>query len=354
MEDIVFLILCLLSIININIKGFNQFFLDYMDIKNTNQIKGIFVWMILIFHYSSYYKNNIYKYRLILNYFGSKAVSLFFFYSSFGIGESIKNKGKDYIKTLPKKIIILFIKSQLIILIYLIINIILKIKITLKKYLLSIIFKSAIGNGNWFAFTILALYFYSYISFFFIKAKSHIFVGIIIVNIICIFHIYFVYYLYYPKKGHTVGNILCFIIGFYYSLLKKYFDKIIMKNDILYYGLFSFTTLVYYYYYSYKIKSILIVSITNALFSLIVVFISMKIRFNNEFLKLLNSHSYSIYLLQRAVMLFISEKKYFESNEFIRFFFEFLTIIFISILFDYLTNFKKECKILDYRNIYEQ
>ena len=147
MEDIVFLILCLLSIININIKGFNQFFLDYMDIKNTNQIKGIFVWMILIFHYSSYYKNNIYKYRLILNYFGSKAVSLFFFYSSFGIGESIKNKGKDYIKTLPKKIIILFIKSQLIILIYLIINIILKIKITLKKYLLSIIFKSAIGNG---------------------------------------------------------------------------------------------------------------------------------------------------------------------------------------------------------------
>ena len=126
-----------------------------MDIKNTNQIKGIFVWMIFTLHYTKYYKNYIYKYRLILNYLGPRVVSLFFFYSSFGIYESIKNKGINYIKTLPKKII--------------------RIKITLKKYLLSIIFKNAIGNSNWFAFTILTLYFYSYVSFLFIENKGHFF-----------------------------------------------------------------------------------------------------------------------------------------------------------------------------------
>lgn len=338
MEDIAFLILCLLTIVNIKIKGFNQFFVDYMDLKNTNNIKGIFVWMILIKHYSEYYKKK-YIYKMILNYFGQKIVSLFLFYSSFGIYESIKNKGKNYIKTLPKKIIIIFIKSQLVILIFLLINIILGIKIKLKKYLFSIIFISAIGNSNWFAFTILTLYFYSYISFIFIKNKSHFFFGILIINIISFFHIHLVYYYYYPKKIGTIDNILCFIIGFYYSLIKKYFDKIIMKNDILFYGFLSFTILIYYYFYIYEIKTIFIVSIINAIFSLIVVFITMKIRFDNEFLKLLNSHSYSIYLLQRAVMIYISKKKYFESNEFIRFFFEFSTIIFISILFDNSTSF---------------
>ena len=165
--------------------------------------------------------------------------------------------------------------------------------------------------------------------FYLLKIKAIFFFSIIIICILCIFHIYIVYYLYYPKNIDAVCNILCFIEGFFYSLLKNYLDKIIMKNDILYYGFFSSINLIYYYYYSYKIKTIIIVSITNALYCLIIVLISMKIRFNNEFLKLLNSHSYSFYLLQRAVMIFISKKKYFESNEFIRFFFEFITIIWI-------------------------
>ena len=63
----------------------------------------------------------------------------------------------------------------------------------------------------------------------------------------------------------------------------------------------------------------------------------MKIRFNNEFLNLLNSHSFSIYLLQRIVMRFIYYKQYFKNNELIRFFFEFILIILISTIFDKFT-----------------
>ena len=60
----------------------------------------------------------------------------------------------------------------------------------------------------------------------------------------------------------------------------------------------------------------------------------MKIRFNNEFLNLLNSHSFSIYLLQRIVMNFFYFKQYFQNNELIRFFFEFILILLISTIFD--------------------
>ena len=65
----------------------------------------------------------------------------------------------------------------------------------------------------------------------------------------------------------------------------------------------------------------------------------MKVRFNNEFLNELSSHSYSIYLLQRLIMRYIFYKKYFQNNEIIRFFFEFITILLFAIIFDKYTFF---------------
>jgi len=60
----------------------------------------------------------------------------------------------------------------------------------------------------------------------------------------------------------------------------------------------------------------------------------MKIRFSNEFLIMLNSHSYSIYLLQRVIMINVIYRKYFEKSEFIRFIFIFISILLISNIFD--------------------
>ena len=340
MEDLVFLILCLISIVNIKFKGINEFFFDYMNLKNTSQIKGIFVWIIVLYHYRTYFKiNKKYIYNYILNCVGQKMVSMFLFYSGFGIYESINNKGVNYVKTLPVKGIILFIKSQIIIIIYLVSNILLGIKISLYKYCLSVIFKSSLGNSNWFAFSIISFYFYSFLSFIFIKNKNYLFFGIIIISLLCVFHVYLLYYYYYPKIMYTVDNNLRFLFGFYYSLLKTYFQKIIMKNDIFFYGTLSFSIILYYNCYIYKLRTIWVVSITNAIFSLITAFISMKVRFGNEFLTLLNSHSYSIYLLQRLIMRYVQYKHYFQKNEFIRFFFEFSMILFISIIFDNSTYF---------------
>ena len=77
---------------------------------------------------------------------------MFLFYSGFGINESIRNKGINYTKTLFNKSIILLVKFQISLLLYLLENIfILKNKITLKLYLLSAHFRSSLGNSNWLA-----------------------------------------------------------------------------------------------------------------------------------------------------------------------------------------------------------
>ena len=170
---------------------------------------------------------------------------MFLFYSGFGILESIKKKGSIYTKSLLKKALILFIKYQIILLMFLFTNIIiLKNKISLKRYFLSIFFKLSLGNSTWFALTIILFYIYSYLSFIFTKDK--IYCGIIIISFICYFHIQFIFIYFYPNSISAVDNVLCFVIGFYYSYIKIYSDKIIMKNDFIFFLIISSTLFIYY------------------------------------------------------------------------------------------------------------
>ena len=340
MEDIAFLVLCLLTINNVSYKGSNDFFYDYIELKNTNPIKGIFVWMIILYHYIHYYSREKYKYiyEEILNDFGQKVVTMFLFYSGFGLYESIKKKGNKYVKTLLIKALILFIKTQLILLVFLLRNIIYKMKTTLKQYLLSVIFYESLGNSKWFALTIIVYYIYTYIAFIFIKNKKLFFLGIINISIICCLHGYFVYNYYYPGKKICADNTLSFILGFCYSFSKKYIDKIMMRNDSSYFGIFFIFIVTYYYLYiqpSSIFKSIYI----NGIFGIITVFVSMKIRFNNEFLNFLNSHSYSIYLLQKVVLSTFYNKKYLENYGFMKIFIQFTLILYIATTFDKYTTF---------------
>ena len=308
-----------------------------MELEHTSNIKGIFVWIIIFSHHRLYYykknNNNKFIYIKFIRYFGQKMVSLFFFYSGYGILESLKKKGINYIKTLPKKGAILFIKYQLTIIIYLINNLICRKKLSIKKYLLSMIFKKSIGNSNWFAFTIICLYFFSFLSFIYIKSEKYFLVGVIINNIICLFHSYLVYNFFYPRKIYPIDNILTFAFGLYYSIFQNYLNKIFIKNDIHYFGSLSIFVLAYYYFI-YKPINIFFASIINLLFCLIIIMISMKVKFQNEFLKLLNNHSFSIYLLQRVVMNVIYRYKFFETSLFIRFIFIFISILFLASIFD--------------------
>ena len=334
--DYFFFIFCFLSILNLQVKGKEKYNHDYMEFNNTCSIKGIFVWLIIFRHKSGYgnYKNFLYK--KIDNNLSQQVVSMFLFYSGFGIYESLKKKSYLYAKSLLFKAIIIFLKSQIIILIYLACNIfIVGNKITLKRYLLSVIFKLGIGNSNWFAFTIIIFYFYSFLSFSFVK--TNYFLGILIISIFCLFHSILVYNYYYPKQKHTVDNVLCFVFGFYYSFAQKYLDKIIMKSDIHYFGITS--AIIYIYYRCFGINNLIFISLKNTLFALLVVLITIKVKFNNDLLKFLNSHSYSIYHLQRLVMMIVSEKKIFNNNNFIQISFEFSAIFFIASLFDKYTVF---------------
>ena len=111
-----------------------------------------------------------------------------------------------------------------------------------------------------------------------------------------------------------------------------------MFNDIIYLG---FLSIVIYFYYKFHLQPkeglLLYRSIKNCIFCIVAVLLTMKIQLKNDFLKFLNSHSYSIYLLQRIVFIYFREKGILKNNAFIRFFFQFSLILLISCIFDRIT-----------------
>jgi peptidoglycan/LPS O-acetylase OafA/YrhL len=215
----------------------------------------------------------------------------------------------------------------------------LKKKITLKDYFCAVILKKSIGNSYWFSFAIISFYIEAFFAFILIRNKKFNFIGIIFLTIICYFHVKYVHKYYYPKEPvFNLDTVMCFIPGLYYSFFQSYLDKIIMFNDIIYLG---FMSIVIYFYYKYHLHPkeglLLYRSIKNCIFCLVAVLLTMKIQLKNDFLKFLNSHSYSIYLLQRIVFMYFREKGILNNNAFIRFFFQFSLILLISCIFDRIT-----------------
>ena len=136
---------------------------------------------------------------------------------------------------------------------------------------------------------------------------------------------------------HTVETTLSFVSGFYYSMIHKIINTILMKNDIRY--LVAVSAIICIYYNFNNTRTIIKRSFWNLSFALLVILISMKIRIKNEFLKFLNDHSYSIYLFQRLIFVIVYQKKLFINNNILRISFEFSFIFFIVSLFDKYTIF---------------
>ena len=86
----------------------SEFFVEYMSIDNTNTIKGIFVLLVFISHFSGYIQISDPLYDVLQQKSGQLIVTCFLFYSGFGIHESLVRKGSKYVLSMPKKRMLIF------------------------------------------------------------------------------------------------------------------------------------------------------------------------------------------------------------------------------------------------------
>ena len=323
--------ICLYSMKFAGLKNFNH---DYISIESTTAIKGIFVLMVFISHFAQYHDfpaNSADAFNSLRFFFGQLTVVMFFFYSGYGIFESVKRKGTDYIKSFPKnRFLKILLHLDMAMLIYLAVGLLTGRELTVPQVLLSLIGWTSIGNSNWFMFAILALYLIVFIAFM-ISRKSKLF-AVILTTLLTFVYIAVMMRF---KDNYWYNSVLCLPLGMWYSFFREKAEKLLL-NNIAYYITLAVIVAGFVVADYYRLNSI-VYEVRVLLFTLLVVVISMKVRFGNKALLRLGNHVFSIYIFQRLPMSLLSQIDAIYSNIYLYFALSLICTVIISGLFDALT-----------------
>lgn len=312
----------------------NKFHTDYMSKENTGAVNGIFVVLVFLRHFSQYVKFSdglVDQLFVKLNgYMGQLLVTTFLFYSGYGIMCSIMSKGSDYVRQIPKKrILSVLIHFDIAVALFLICDIILGKHYDLKTVLLAFTGWTSIGNSNWYIFAVIILYFIVFLSFtVFKKSKT---VGFIMTTALTVMFVFVMIIV--KRPDYCYNTVICYPLGMLYALLKEKIDKALMKNDIIYFSSLAICFAALVLLYRYNRNGVEEHSMWSSMFAILVVMVSMKVKLNNPFIKLMGNHVFGIYILQRIPMMIFANLGI-ASNRYVFLILSFLATLPLTFIFD--------------------
>ncbi|MBR2335330.1 MAG: acyltransferase family protein [Clostridia bacterium] len=286
---------------------FSSFHDDYMSIPATNSIKGIFAVIILFSHLRSYITltpnlgNKIFI--IFLNILGQLMVTMFFFYSGFGIMESWRNKENYYKGFLRKRVLKTLVHFDIAVLLFLMVGLLIGKTYPWQNYAFCWIGWESIGNSNWFIFVILILYVVTFISMKLATLKKGKEQVVLIISV-CLMSVVLWVTLFFTKSSIWCNTLLCYPIGMLYSLIKSKIDDIVQSNKYIYYFLLAITSVVFGALYLMR-GNVVVYSVMACAFVVLVTLITIKVQLNNKVLRWLGKYAFSIYILQRLPMILL-------------------------------------------------
>jgi len=300
-----FLILVLIVILNL--KKSDNVENDYMSVRMTNSIKGIFLCMVFFSHIWTYtdfshpYLDGLYQ-QLVKRRMGQCVVTMFLFYSGFGIMESIKKRGQAYVERMPVqrflKVLLLFDSAIIFFWIY---RVITGAHYSIKKMLLTFIGWDGIGNSNWYIFCVLWLYIFTYISFVvFKKNYCKAVLGIFLCSII--------YMLVMNRAGKDYwwyDTILCYTWGALFSLYRKKAEAFINENIgswIFFLIVFLIGHIMSYYY---RDTNPVVYQLWVFCFVAVIIIFTMRYVVDSRILRWGGVNLFELYILQRLPMMIL-------------------------------------------------
>lgn len=312
---------------------------DYISHTQTLPIKGLFVILVFFRHSNDYIattSNLDILFRVIDYNLDQLIVTLFLFYSGFGIYNSIKTKEEKYILSLPfRRLFKVWGHFSICIMLFLLYDLLTKKKFPIKRILLSFIGWDSIGNSNWFMFVTFVMYVLVFVSFFFCR-RSHLH-GIVLFSLLSIVLIVLLSFF---KQPYWYNTVICFTTGMWFCRYKDKIQVFLFKKNK--YNV-AFLSLLLVFLLSSLLRKALVDDFWNIMlfsliaiqFSLLVILITMKYKVSNRFLYFIGKHVFSIYMLQRLVFMFFSSKI---NNKYVYFIICFIVTLTISIAFNYLMN----------------
>lgn len=288
---------------------------EYLAFDNTQSIKGIFILLVFFSHFNSYVTfDNSWDsiYVGVVSFFGQTMVTLFLFYSGYGIMESIKKKNSVYINQMPyKRILTTLIRFDIAVILFVVLGLALRTEVTLPQVFLSLIGWESVGNSNWYIFVVLLLYLMTYTSFKLIHTEKYIIPVIVCGAMVCAFIIGFWYFDIKPTYWYDTA--LCYILGMLYSLAKEMIHKIVNLHWSIWWGGMIVVLVIFVLL---KVFSAGVISnlILNGIFAIAVVWLTMRIQPKNKILIFCGKQLFEIYMLQRIPMIIFERLKVDEYN----------------------------------------
>lgn len=259
---------------------------------------------------------------------GQGVVVMFLFYSGYGVMESIKKKGSDYIHTFPKnRFAKTLLHFDIAVLLFVILDLCLG---TLKDYsvlhvLLSFTGWESVGNSNWYIFAVLILYLITYISFKICKDKYPRAAALI-----TFFTVLYIAVLAFFKDAWWFDTVLLYPLGIWYSLGKNKIEDFVRKKPVNYYLLFALCAVVFVVSHLLR-RNILFYEISQVSLCAVIVAATMKIDIHNKILQFFGTHLFEIYILMRIPMIVLLHFE--ETNSYLFVAISFVVTLLISVLF---------------------
>ncbi len=289
--------------------GFNQ---DYIGKEQCNAIKGIFILLVFIRHVWPYLTKFGYDFTapgdsifmMIDRRMGQLLVVAFLFYSGYGVMESIKNKGQQYIDSMPRKrLFTTLVNYDIAVIVFLILDLVLGIELDPQKTILAFTAWTSIGNSNWYIFVILLCYLCTWISF--RLRKEWLLIVLFVITYIILVN---------TRNLIWYNTILAYPAGIAYSKYKRQLEEFIQKR----YRIISISSIAAFLCFTtfkpdfsaFGLKD----NFEAILFAFMIVVVSMKIRVGNKALVWCGMKLFPIYIYQRLPMIALKE---FDDGQFI-------------------------------------
>ena len=332
---IIFLLLSFILIIpGIKLSAPGKFNSEYISKNQTGAINGLFTLFVFWSHISTYIKLDgrlDSPYTAFKSYMLQAVVIPFLFYSGYGMMESIKKKGRDYVKQIPsKRFFRILLHFDIAVVLYLAVNLIYGKTFPLKRILLALTGYSAVGNSNWYIFAVLGLYIIVFAAF--MISGRNITRGVILTTYLSIGFVFLQMLL--KRDTWCYDTIILFPVGMLFSLVKPEIEKIIFRHDLIYLLTAAVAGVGYYVFYRTRSRGIEFYSMWGILFMALVVLLTMKVRIGNKALEFFGSHVFSIYILQRLPMMILTKAGLAAGNKYVFVVLCFIITVLLAVAFD--------------------
>jgi len=307
---------------------------QYLSKAATLPIKGLSVVLVFFRHFAQYItlsdsaadKLFVFMDRTS----GQLIVTMFLFYSGFGIYESVKKRGSSYISGfLKNRFLPTWIQFAVCLCFFLIYDLITGQQLEPVTVLLSFTGWTDIGNSNWFMFVTFVLYLLIFISFIRFTGKDRQ-KKLPPLLIFTFFTLAAAFVLHLTKPSVWYDTILCFPAGMWFSFYRERIDNLLKKRYGVVLAAVTAAFIIAFVMTS-KISQVFY-CLYSVCFALLVVVITARIRFRSPVLCFFGSHIFSIYILQRIPM--SAFKNVFGSN-YVYFFASFAVTVIAAVAFDF-------------------